>query len=123
MQVYVQPRVVRTTEYFLDRIPESELTDTDIHIIMLIARLDVNPMSPVPLHPDDTIVERTGKQLRAVLFDGGSPIPDDSLTRHIPHEKMTKAWKSQKKYKFIYRNRKASQPTSVPAPAPPSTTD
>ena len=124
MQVYVQPRVVRTTEYFLDRIPESELTDTDIHIIMLIARLDVNPMSPVPLHPDDTIVERTGKQLGAVSFNGGSPSPDVFRTRHIPHERISRPWKYKKlKYKKPYRNRYILQPTPITDPVPPSTTD
>ena len=30
-----------------------------------------------------TIVERTGKKLRAVIFDGGSPSPDVSRTVHI----------------------------------------
>ena len=48
------------------------------------ARLDHNPMSPVPREPVTTIVERTGKKLRAVIFDGGSPSPDVSRTVHIP---------------------------------------
>ena len=100
MQVYVQPRVVRTTEYILDRIHDFDPKDTDVYRDIMpypyvcdvnAARLDTYPMGPVPRDPEDNILERTGKQLRAVLFDGGSPIPDDSLTRHIPHEKMTKA--------------------------------
>ena len=54
------------------------------------ARLDTNPVSPVPREPADTIVERTGKKLRAVLFDGGSPSPDVSRTVHIDHKNITK---------------------------------
>ena len=99
MQVYVQPRVVKATEYILDRIPESDPEET--HECMPIAaypfvsdknaaRLDINPMSPVPREAVDTIVERTGKKLRAVLFDGGSPSPDVSRTVHIDHKNITK---------------------------------
>ena len=35
------------------------------------AKLDHNPISPVPRDPVTTIVKRTGKKLRAVIFDGG----------------------------------------------------
>ena len=35
-------------------------------------------MSPVPREPVTTIVERTGKKLRAVIFDDGSPSPHTS---------------------------------------------
>ena len=95
MQVYVQLRVVWTPEYFLDRIPDSDplykiAYDYDSDVYKAIppypydsdvnaARLDFNPMNPVPRHPEDTIVDRTGKQLRAVLFNGGSPSPDVSI--------------------------------------------
>ena len=51
------------------------------------ARLDHNPMSPVPREPVNTIVERTGKKLRAVIFDGGSLSPDASRTVHIVIER------------------------------------
>ena len=87
------------------------------------ARLDTNPMSPVPRESADTIVECTGKKLRAVLFDRGSPSPDVSRTVHIAHENITKPWKRQLKYKTMYRNRNEQQDTSVPAPNPPPTTD
>ena len=56
------------------------------------ARLDTNPMSPVPRKPVDTIVEHTGKKLRAVLFDGGLPSPDVSRTVYIDHKYITKSW-------------------------------
>ena len=55
-------------------------------------------MSPVPREPVTTIVERTGKKLRAVTFDGGSPSPDVSCTVHIPHENISKSWKKQKQH-------------------------
>ena len=70
MQVYVQPRVVKATEYILDRIPESDPEETDECMPIAAypfvsdknaARLNTNPMSPVPREPADTIVERTGK--------------------------------------------------------------
>ena len=48
-------------------------------------------MSPVPRDPVTTIVERTGKKLRAVIFDGGSPSPDISRTVHIPQQIMEEA--------------------------------
>ena len=84
MQVYVQPRVVKPTEFIVDRIPDSDPEETDECMPIAAypfvsdrnaARLDTNPMSPVPREPVNTIVERTGKKLRAVLFDGGSPGP------------------------------------------------
>ena len=87
------------------------------------ARLDNNPMRAVPRYPVNTIVERTGKKLRAVIFNGSSPSPDVSRTVHIPHENITRAWKSQKKYKFIYRNRNEPQATPITDPVPQSTTD
>ena len=58
------------------------------------ARLDHNPMNHVPRESVDTIVERTGKKLRAVLFDGDSPSPDVSRTVHVNHRYITKPWKS-----------------------------
>ena len=85
MQLYVQPRVVKPTKYILDRIPESDPEETDECMQIAAypfvsdrnaARLDHNPMSPVPREPADTIVERTGKKLRAVIFDSGSPSSD-----------------------------------------------
>ena len=66
-------------------------------------RLDNNPMSLVPREPVDTTVERTGKKLRAVIFDGGSPSPDVSRTVHVPHENISRSWKSQKQYAYMYR--------------------
>ena len=132
VQVYFQPRAVRTTEYILDRIPEFGIQETDdcrpIAPYPCVsdrnaARLDNNPMSTVPREPADTIVERTGKQLRPVLFDGGSPTSDVFRTVHIAHENITKPSKSQLKYLKLYRNRNVQHRTSVPAPAPPSTTD
>ena len=87
------------------------------------ARLDINHLSPVPREPADAIVERTGKKLRAVLFNGGSPSPDVSRTVHIAQENITKPWKKQLKYKTMYRNRNEQQDTSIPAPDPPPTTD
>ena len=107
MQVYIQPRVVKATEYIIDRIPDSDPEETDECMPIAAypfvsdknaARLDNNPMSPVPREPVDTIVERTGKKLRAVIFDGGSPSPDVSRTVHIAHENITKLWKSQRQY-------------------------
>ena len=98
MQVYVQPRVVRGTEYILDWIPEFDHQETDecmpIATYPFIsdknaARLDINHLSPVPREPADTIVERTGKKLRAVLFNGGSPSPDVSRTEY--HQTMEEA--------------------------------
>ena len=112
MQVYVQPRVVKPTEYIINRIPDSDLEETDDCMPIAAypfvsegnaARLDNNPMSPAPREPVDTIVERTGKKLRAVIFDGGSPSPDVSRTVHIPHENISRSWKSQKQYAYMYR--------------------
>ena len=123
-QVYVQPRVVKATEYILDRIPESDPEETDECIPIAAypfvsdknaARLDTNPTSPVPREPADTIVERTGKKLRAALFDGGSPSPDISRTVHIDHKNITKPWKKQKQYAYMCRKRSENQATSVPA--------
>ena len=79
------------------------------------ARLDNNPMSSVPLN---TIVERTGKKLRAVIFDGGSPSPDVSRTVHIPHENISRSWKKQLKFQKLYRDRSQPQVTSVTDPVP-----
>ena len=84
--------------------------------------LDHNPMSPVPRDPVTTIVERTGKKLRAVIFDGGSPSPDVSRTVHIPHENSNNSWKKQLKFRKLYRDRSPSQPTSVNTPVSSSTT-
>ena len=108
MQVYVQPRVVKPTEYIRDRIPDSDPEETDEYMPIAAypfvsdrnaARLDDNPMSPVPREPVNTIVESTGKKLRAVIFDGGSPSPDVSRTVHIPHENINKLWKKQLKFR------------------------
>ena len=79
-------------------------------------------MSPVPREPVTTIVERTGKKLRAVIFDGGSPSPDVSRTVHIPHENINKSWKKQLKFQKLYRDRSQSQTTSLTDPVPSSTT-
>ena len=87
------------------------------------ARLDNNPMSPVPRESADTIVERTGKKLSAVLFDDGSPSPGVPRTVHIDHENITKPWKNQKQYAYMYRVRTEEQDTSIHAPVPLSTTD
>ena len=66
-QVYVQPRVVKPTEYIIDRIPDSDLDETDDCMPIAAypfvsdrnaAKLDHNPMSPVPREPVTTIVER-----------------------------------------------------------------
>ena len=86
------------------------------------ARLDNNPMSPVPREPVDTIVERTGKKLRAVLFDDGSPSPDVSRPVHINHRYIAKPWKSQRQYAYMYRNRSEPQATPITDPVPSSTT-
>ena len=100
MQVYVQPRVVKPTEYIISRIMDSDPEETDECIPIAAypfvsdknaARLDNNPMSPVPREPVTTIVNRTGKKLRAVIFDGGSPSPDISRTVHIPQQIMEEA--------------------------------
>ena len=131
MQVYVQPRVVKPMEYIIDRIPDSDPEETDecmpIAAYLFIsdrnaARLDHNTMSPVPREPVTTIVERTGKKLRAVIFDGGSPSPDVSRTVHIPHENINKSWKKQLKFQKLYRDRSQPQVTSVTEPVPSSTT-
>ena len=107
MQVYVQPRVVKPTEYIVDRIPDSDPEETDECMPIAAypfvsdknaAKLDRNPMSSVPCESVNTIVERTGKKIRAVIFDGGSPSPDVSRTVHIAHENITKLWKSQRQY-------------------------
>ena len=79
-------------------------------------------MSPVPRDPVNTIVERTGKKLRAVIFDGGSPSPDVSRTVHIPHENIKHSWKKQVKFRILYRDRSQPQVTSVTDPVPSSTT-
>ena len=79
-------------------------------------------MSPVPREPVNTIVKCTGKKLRAVIFDGGSPSPDVSRTPHIPHENINKSWKKQKQYSKLYRDRSQPQVTSVTDPVPSSTT-
>ena len=132
MQVYVQPRVVKATEYIIDRIPNSDPEETDDCMPIAAypfvsdknaARLNNIPMSPVPREPVDTIVERIGKKLRAILFDGGSPSPDVSRTVHINHRYITRPWKSQRQYAFLYRNRSEPQVTSITAPVPTSTTD
>ena len=131
MQVYVQPRVVKPTEYIIDRIPDSDSEKTDECIPIAAypfisdrnaARLDHNPMSPVSREPVNTIVEGTGKKLRAVIFDGGSPSPDVSHTVHIPHENINKSWKKQLKFQTLYRDRSQLQVTSVTDPVPSSTT-
>ena len=76
MQVYVQPRVVKPTEYIVDRLPDSDPEETDDCMPIAAypfvsdrnaARLDNNPMSPVPHEPVTTIVERNGKRLRAIM--------------------------------------------------------
>ena len=65
MQVYVQPRVVKPTEYIVDRIPGMDPEETDECIPIAAypfisdrnaARLDHNPMSPVPCEPLNTNV-------------------------------------------------------------------
>ena len=128
MQVYVQPGVVKPTEYIVSRITDSDPEKTD-ECIPIVAypfvsdrnatRLDNNPMSSVPLN---TIVERTGKKLHAVIFDGGSPSPDVSRTVHIPHENISRSWKKQLKFQKLYRDRSQPQVTSVTDPVPSSTT-
>ena len=120
MQVYVQPRVVKPTEYIVDRIPDSDPEETDKCIPIAAypfisdrnaARLDHNPMSRVPRKPVDTIVESTGKKLRAVIFDGGSPSPDVSCKVYINNRYITKPWKSQRQYAFLNRDRSQPQVT------------
>ena len=69
-----------------------------------------------------TIIERTGKKLRAVIFDGGSPSPDVPRTVHIPHENINKSWKKQLKFQKLYRDRSQPQVTLVTDPVPSSTT-
>ena len=100
MQVYVQPRVVKATEYIIDRIPDSDPEETDECMPITAypfvsdrnaARLDNNPMNPVPREPVNTIIERTGKKLRAVIFDGGSLSLDVSRTVNIAHENISKS--------------------------------
>ena len=76
----------------------------------------------MPREPVDTIVESTGKKLRAVLFDGGSPSPDVSRTVHINHRYIARPWKKQKQYAFMYRKRSEQQATPITAPVPTSTT-
>ena len=131
MQVYVQPRVVRTPAYFLDRIPDSDPHDSDVSNEIQpypyvsdvnAARLEIKTMSPVPRRPEDTIVARSGKQLRPVLFDGGSPSPNVSRAVHIAHEKSSRPWKNQLKFHKLYRIRNVSLPPSDPALAPPFST-
>ena len=122
MQVYVHPRVVKPTEYIVDRIPDSDPEETGECIPIAAypfisdrnaARLDNNPMLPVPHEPVNAIVERTGKKLRAVIFDGGSPSPDVSRTVHIHQENINKSWKKQLKFQKLYRDRSQPQVTSV----------
>ena len=105
MQVYVQPRVVKPTEYIVDCIPDSDPEETDECMPIAAypfvskknaARLDHNSKSHVPREPVHTIVERTGKKLRTVIFDRGSSSPDVSRTVHISHENISKSWKKQK---------------------------
>ena len=79
-------------------------------------------MSPVPREPVNTNVERTGKKLRAVMFDGGSPSADVSRAVHIPHENINKSWKKQKQYSKRYLDRSQPQVTSATDPVPSSTT-
>ena len=131
VQVYVQPRVVKPTEYIVDRIPDSDPEETDDCMPIAAypfvsdrdaARLDHNPMSPVPREPVTTIVGRTGKKMRSVIFDGGSLSPDVSRTVHIPHENINKSWKKQLKFQKLCRDRSQPQPTSVTAPVSSSTT-
>ena len=131
MQVYVRPRVVKPMEYIVDRILDSDPEETDecmpIAAYLFVsdrnaARLNNNPMSPVPCEAVTTIVERTGKKLRAVIFDGGSPSPDVSRTVHIHHENINKLWKKQLKFQKLYRDRSQPQVTSVADPVPLSTT-
>ena len=131
MQVYVQPRVVKPTEYIIDRILDSALEETDECMPIAAypfvsdrnaARLDNNLMSSVPREPVNTIIERTGKKLRAVIFDGGSSSPDVSRTVHISHENISKSWKKQKQYVFMYRNRNEPQATPITDPVPSSAT-
>ena len=125
MQVYVQPRVVKPTEHIVDRIPDSDPEETDKCIPIAAypfisdrnaARLDYNPMSPVPHEPVNTIVERTGKKLRAGIFDGGSPSPDVSRTVHIPYGDIKHSWKKQLKFQKLYQDRSQPQVTSVTDP-------
>ena len=94
MQVYVQLRVVKPTEFIIDRIPDSDPEETDDCMLIaaypfvsdrMAARLDNNPMGPVPRKPVNTIFKRTGKKIRAVMFDSGSPSQDVSRKVHIPH--------------------------------------
>ena len=130
-QVYVQPRVVKPTEYIVDRIPDSHPEETDEYMPIAAypfvsdrntARLDHNPMSPVRREPVTTIVERTGKKLRAVIFDGGSPSPDVSRTVHIPHENINNSWKKQLKFQKLYRDHSQQEHISVTDPVSSSTT-
>ena len=98
MQVYVQPRVIRTPAYVRTSIPSYDPHDSDISTAIPpypyasnanAARLDDNPMNPVLRYPEETVVARTGKQLRAVLFHSGSPSRDISRTVRIPHENIS----------------------------------
>ena len=79
-------------------------------------------MSPVPHEPVNTIVERTGKKLRTVIFDGGSPSLDISRTVHIAHENVKHSWKKHLKFQKLYRDRSQPQVTSITDPVPSSTT-
>ena len=68
MQVYVQPRVVKPTEYIIDRIPDSDPEETGECMPIAAypfvsdknaARLDNNPMSPAPREPLTTTVQKS----------------------------------------------------------------
>ena len=132
MQVYIEPRVIRTPAFVRTPITDYVPHDSDSSIpfqpysfvcTASAARLDINPMSPVPHHPEETIVARTGKQLRAVIFDGGSPSPDVFRTVHIAHENISQPWKGQRQYKRLCQNRNITYPPSDPTPVVTSTTD
>ena len=56
------------------------------------------------------------------IFDSGLPSPDVSCTLHIDHKNITKPWKSQKQYAYMYRNRSEPQATPITDPVPTSTT-
>ena len=123
MQLYVQPRVIRTPAFVRTSIPDYVPHDSEISTtipsypfvsIANAARLDIKPMSLVPRHPEETIVARTGKQLRAVLFNGGSPSRDVSRTVHIAYENINQPWKGQRQCKKFYRNRNVTYPPSDP---------
>ena len=85
---------------------------TLLHIIILkhesvpsTTHLALHHLHPLLLHH---ILLHMSNELRAVIFDGGSPSPDVSRTVHIPHENINKSWKKQLKFQKLYRDR--SQP-------------